>query len=541
MKTLRGYQIEAIESINSWLREREDNPCCVLPTGSGKSLVIAELVKGWVERCPGFRVLVLAHRQELVSQNAAEMRSIWAGGDIGVYAAGLRKRDRRNAVIHGSIGSVCGKKFGEPFDAIIVDEAHRIPATGEGQYRRVIAAARRENPDCVVVGFTATPFRLGSGPICHRDHILNGICYEAKIGVLIDDGYLCNLRSRICDNQPELGGIRKARGDYVQGELSRVMRSGNIVEDAISEAVRVMRSEGRRKTMFFCVDVEHCREVSDALKGFGIEAPVVVAGTSSGMRANVVRKFRSGEISAVCNVGVYTEGFNVPDIDCIVLLRPTLSKSLYAQMVGRGLRIHPAKNDCIVLDFAGCIDRHGPIDLLDAGDVTLYKCGGCGYVFSKAVRKCVTCGWEIPKDVVEREEREAAERKLHSDRASQMEILASKPSAFDVEDVRVYRHKKIGKPDSVRVEYRCGVSFYNEWVLFDHELSGGGSIARMWWRRRFPGKDVPTVDEFLRDAREIERCLKEMTKTITVKRDGKYWRVIGHMIALPRLAYMETA
>jgi DNA repair protein RadD len=229
-------------------------------------------------------------------------------------------------------------------------------------------------------------------------------------------------------------------------------------------------------------------------------------------------------------VNVYTEGFNAKRVDCIVLLRPTLSKGLYLQMVGRGLRIHDDKVDCLVLDYAHCIDEHGPIDCIDAGAVALAECRNCGDTFSRAVRVCPNCGWVIPKEEVERAEAVEREKKMHEAEASKRAILGTTPETLDVADVSVSRHRKPNAPDSIRVQYRCGLSTFREWVCLDH---GGHAErkARRWWWERFGKQEAATVtvDTALEDMLLGPR-IKDVTATITVVRRGKYTEIIGYGI-----------
>jgi DNA repair protein RadD len=532
--TLRPYQLEALDALDAHLVSREDNPCVVLPTGSGKSLVMAEAIRRWQEGYPQFRVIVLAHRKELVNQNANEFLDLGTGQDIGIFSAGLGRKDTEHSITFAGIDSVF-KRAGEftPFDVIIVDEAHRIPAKGEGKYREFIRVAQLQNPLLRVVGFTATPFRMGCGPICHKNHILNHIVYEANVGVLISQGYLCMLRSKVGAETPDMAGVtRNSGGDYITSSLAKAV-GGGLVERAVASAVGHIRREERRSVVWFCVDVEHCHQVEAELARHGIFAGVVTGSTSATERDRIVKQFQSRQITHVVNCNVFTEGFNVKHVDCIVLLRPTLSKGLYAQMVGRGLRLHPDKKDCLILDYAHCIDTHGPIDCLVAGDAKLEVCADCREVFSRAIRICPRCGWEIPKQEIERREREEAERRMHEARAAQAEILGRTPEDLEVDDVFVDLHRKDGSPDSLRVSYRCGLTVVREWVCLDHP-GFAGQKARQWWARRFG--DAAATDVTVQSALQnmfLSQYLKAMTESITVVRPGRYHEIVSHKLKVP--------
>jgi len=526
----RPYQVEALEALDLHLRTKDTNPCVVIPTGGGKSLLMAWAIQMWKRDYAGFRVCILAHRKELVQQNATELHGLWPGGDIGVYAAGLRSRDTDHSVIFASIDSIY-KRWGEfpAFDCLIIDEAHRIPPSGEGKYRTFIEGCRIVNPNLCVVGFTATPFRMGCGPICHKDHILHEVCYEAGIAELIHDGYLCKLRSKVSATAPKMDDVRRnSGGDYITKSLATATDTPKLVQETMQSAMHIIRAEERNSVVFFCVDVNHCTHVSQELRKHGLEAPMVTGKTAPQQRDRIAADFISGRYRAICNVNVYTEGFNAKRIDCIVLLRPTLSPGLFAQMVGRGLRVHPSKTDCLVLDYAHCIDTHGPIDCLDGGEVTIVECGECGDSFSRAVRVCPNCGWAIPKKEIERMEAVESERRMHEREASQRAILGSEPEDLAVDNVIFHRHRKPGKPDSLRVQYRCGALVFREWICLDHE-GFAGRKAREWWAMRFGTKPAATmtVDEALEHLWLPQR-VEELTDTITVVRKGKHPEIIGY-------------
>ena len=499
----------------------------VLPTGSGKSAVIAWIIKKWKEDYPPFRCIVLAHRKELIEQNVEEFKAIYPGcGRVGVYSAALGRREFDSQILFASIDSVF-RRAGEfcLWNAIIVDEAHRIPFRGEGKYQKFITESKKLNPKLRVIGFTATPFRMAGGDICHKDHILTFVSYEAGVQGLINDGFLCKLRSKVGETQPNLKGVKKSGGDYNMGHVSK--RAGNIVDKAVAEALQIIMKEDRKSIIFFCADVDHCTKVSEALARMNFRAPIVTAKTPPEERDKIARQFKEGKIPGVCNVSVFTEGFNAKCVDCIVLLRPTLSPGLYSQMVGRGLRILAGKLDCLVLDFAGCIMEHGPIDCLGGLPTVMATCSECRESFSRATGACPACGWAIPKQEIARIEATERKKRMHGDKASKSPIL-SIPETHVVHAIFLARHKKEGKPDSLRVSYRCGALIFTEWVCLQHR--GYGRLKAMeWLDRRFGTRDriipgqtegIPRVDEILKDMFFPQR-LKEWTKTITVIREGK--------------------
>ena len=245
------------------------------------------------------------------------------------------------------------------------------------------------------------------------------------------------------------------------------------------------------------------------------------------MRDRLVEEFRAGVYRHILNVNVFTEGFNVKQVDAVVLLRPTLSKGLYCQMVGRGLRLHPNKKDCIILDYARCIETHGPIDDLGDENVRIAICGECREVFARPLGKCPHCGWEIPKQEVERMEREERQRAEHEARAARLAILGSLPQRLDVDDVSINIHRKENSPESLCVTYRSGMRTVREWLCFGH---GGYAEkkARDWWRDRFGSDEAErvTVQSIAEDMFSAQR-IKAITKSVTALKKGKYYEVVG--------------
>ncbi len=512
----RPYQKEALDALHEHICTKESNPCVVIPTGGGKSAIIAWAIQKWRKSYPAFRCIVLAHRKELIKQNAEELNAIYPSSQPGIYAAGLSKRDVDSQILFASIDSVF-RRAGEfpSWDVIMVDEAHRIPFKGEGKYRRFITENKVKNPKLRVIGFTATPFRLAGGDICHKDHILNEVCYEAGVQDLINDGFLCKLRSKVGETQPNLKMLTKSGGDYVIKQLSK--RTSNVVDKAIAEALQIIVRENRKSVIFFCVDVDHCTKVSEALAKMNFRAPIVTAKTPAEERDKISRQFKEGRIPGVCNVNVFTEGFNAKRVDCIVLLRPTLSPGLYSQIVGRGLRSSVEKLDCLVLDFAGCISEHGPIDCLGGLPTVMATCNKCRENFSRVVGICPACGWKMPPTEIARLAIAEGKKRMHGDKASKSPVL-SIPETHVVHAIFIARHPKEGKPDSIRISYRSYQSLFTEWICLDHE-GYGGLKANEWLMNRNLDADL-TVNGALSDMFFPQR-LKEWTKTVTVIRKGK--------------------
>lgn len=527
----RPYQRESIDALNNALRTRDDNPCIVLPTGAGKSLVMAVTLQEWFAKVPTMRVMVLAHRKELVEQNAAELQGIAPNLSVGVYAASLKRRDTLHNITFASIDSVAKRAEDfPPQDVLMIDEAHRIPVRGEGKYRKFIDSMIERNSSMRVVGLTATPYRMGSGPICHRDHTLNHVCYEANTGDLIRDGYLSPLRTCEGDHATlDLKGVKKTAGEYNLKDLALRVDQSEVVAEAVKHMVGTVRKEQRKSVIVFCIDIEHCKHVAGELRRYGIDAPYILGATKIKERERLVDEFKAGKFQFLLSVDCFFEGFNAKRVDCVAMLRPTQSKGLWVQAVGRGLRLFDSKANCLVLDYGDNIMRHGPIDLPEDSEVKLATCGGCANVFSRAIKSCPCCGWEIPP--VQRElfaSEEERERKMHSAKAAEG-LLLNKPRWIEVNAVTLRLHSKAGKADSVRVEYHCGLTLVKEWLLLDHG-NYGSTKAQQWLLDR----GLPVYDS---TAEMMEKCdgamIAAVVSKLLVRYEGKYLKIAAYDINTP--------
>lgn len=487
---LRWYQLQAVASVWKHLREeRDSNPCVVMPTGSGKSPTIAQIATDATR--PGWdgRVIILAHRKELLEQNAEKMRFFAPNLQYGIYSAGLKKRDKEHSVIFAGIQSVYqrAEELGK-FNLVIVDEAHLIPPDGEGRYVTFLKVATAINPGLRVVGFTATPYRAKTGKICTKDGILNHICYEAPILPLIAQGFLTRLIARGGTDSAEINtqGVKTIAGDFSAAELEERAIEEGMVAAAVTEILE--RTKKRSKTLIFCTGVNHAQLVLTELWNRGARASVIVGDTPSDQRADILQQFRDSKLDYMVNVGCFTEGLDVPDIDTIALLRPTQSPGLYVQMVGRGFRVAEGKEDCLILDYGGNVARHGPVDHVSGrkkkpkpGEAPMKKCPNCALMVYTAVRECPECGFHFEMPETE-----------HDTKASSLEILAKDHDIRweTVERVSYESHTKRdsepGHPKTLRVDY--GITFWESkpaWVCIEHKI---GSYAHRravgWWNKR---------------------------------------------------------
>lgn len=288
---LRAYQQEAVDAVYAHLRERDDNPVVVCPTGAGKSIIIAQIASDAVARWAG-RVLILAHVQELLEQNADKVRRLCPDSQVGIYSAGLKQRNTTSPIICAGIQSVYRRACElDAFDIVIVDECHLIAPDGEGMYRQFLADAQVINPHLRVVGMTATPFRLKSGLICSPDHFLNHVCYEIGIRELIRDGYLCPLVSKAGKSKAHTENVTVRGGEFVAGELESLMNRDALVEAACSEIIE--RTVDRQSCLIFASGVEHGKHIARILRErHNADCGFVCGETPSSERDELLARFR---------------------------------------------------------------------------------------------------------------------------------------------------------------------------------------------------------------------------------------------------------
>lgn len=391
--SLRPYQQEAVRRVVVHFRASDEPAVVVLPTGSGKSLVIAELA-----RLARGRVLVLAHVRELVEQNHAKYLAYGLEADI--FSAGLGRKESARQVVFGSVQSVV--RHLSRFDAsspeqgrftlLVIDECHRVAPDKDASYRRVIEALRQANPQLKVLGLTATPYRLGQGFIYHRHHhgmvrgdddcFFRDCVFEQPLRLMVKQGYLAEPRrvDAAVERYDFSALVPGAGGLFREEELNRVAAGNRATPGIVAEIVE--RAGSRQGMMLFAATVAHAEEVLGYLPA--AEAALITGETPSRERERIIAAFKARELKYLVNVAVLTTGFDAPHVDLIAILRPTESVSLYQQIVGRGLRLASGKRDCLILDYAGnpwdlyAPEVGSPRPASDAEPVQV-ECPACGH------------------------------------------------------------------------------------------------------------------------------------------------------------------
>ena len=419
-------------------------------------------------------------------------------------------------------------------DGVLVHNCHLIAPEGDGMYRTFLADMKVINPHVRVIGLTATPFRLKGGLICKPENILNEICYEAGLKEMIQQGYLSPLISRAGRAEANLANLHIRGGEFISDEVAAAMDNDALVTSACREIVELTRD--RKSVLIFTASVDHCKHVAEKIQAFsGKECAIVTGDTSPAERAEIIARFKGEFIPAdlfgtpkpplkfLANVNVLTTGFDAPNTDCVVMLRPTNSPGLLIQCAGRGTRLSPetGKSSCLFLDYGGNILRHGPLDMIKVkepgsgkgGDAPAKKCPQCLALIHAGYTACPECGYVFPP-------KENNDKMTQT--ASSAGVISGQVDYTDYEVLDVYYcvHEKRGAdpdaPKTMRVDYQVGFNeFKSEWVCPEHTGYARGKFEKWWHERAALGCPMP------RSAREAVSLANEgllaAPESITVK------------------------
>lgn len=388
MYTLRPYQADSVKAVIHYFRQHSTPAVIVLPTGAGKSLVIAELA-----RLAKGRVLVLAHVKELVEQNHAKYEGYGLKGAI--FSAGLGRKETDQQVVFASVQSVVRNldAFKNQFSLLVIDECHRVPDDKSSSYQKVITHLLELNPGMKVLGLTATPYRLGMGWIyqyhtrglvrSEEPRFFRDCIFELPIRYLLDEGFLTP--ARLIDAPVlsyDFSQLKPANtGRYKESEMDLVIEQSKRATPQIVQQI-IQLAADKQGVMVFAATVRHAQEILGLLPQG--ESDIVIGDTPSPERDAIIQRFKQRDLKFLVNVSVLTTGFDAPHVDLIAILRPTESVSLYQQIVGRGLRLSPGKTECLVLDYAGnTYDLYQP----EVGDpkpdsdseIITIPCPACGF------------------------------------------------------------------------------------------------------------------------------------------------------------------
>ena len=506
---LRDYQREAVDGLyNYWASKAGDNPLVVAPTGSGKTAILAQVIKDAMSY-PDTRVLVVTHVKELLEQGASGLLKLYPEADFGIYSAGLKQKVLNKPITFAGIQSVWERAYDmvPAPDLVLIDEAHLLPKNTETRYNRFIADLKICNPDVKVVGLTATPYRLDTGYL-HKGKgaIFDGIAHDIPVSMLMDQGYLSPVISKGGIKQIDLSGVGKRGGEFIESELATAASDPELVESTVREIVTL--ADKRKSWLVFSSGVNHAHLLADEFEKYFVDVGVVTGSDSSAVREKTIADFKSGKLQCLINVNVLTTGFDHPGVDCVCLVRATASCGLYIQCIGRGTRVSEGKENCLILDYGSNVERHGfidqvkPKDKMSGGDgeAPVKQCEKCQTIVHAAAKICPECGFEFPAPLLN-----------HGSSSYSGAMLSSQVVAewVDVDDVLYSRHKKEGKPDSIKVTYYCGMLSVSEWLCPDH---GGYAASKYRERKSLLNAYADTTTEALDEAHFWRKPSRVMVK-----------------------------
>ena len=560
---LRNYQKKALQKALCWFEEETGYPLIVLPTGAGKTVVFATLIKQLYEQDPTKRFLILAHRQELISQAVDKIKTVWPEAPVGILAASLKQYDHTASIVVASRDTLASKKRLEksfPFNYVIIDEAHHVGPEMRSRYRKIID--HFEDIGCPqILGVTATPYRMGQGYIYGmQDHFFSGVAYQAKIPQLIKEGYLSRLSAfKVADNA--IIDASKARlkfkgGDYRESDLESLAIVDQTMYAIINDWIDKAYTKGRTSTVFFCVSVLHAQKMAMFLRNHGIVAESVTAETPADERERILTDFEKGRINALCNVAVLTEGWDAPRTDCIALLRPTKSLGLYVQICGRGMRPWGDKQDCLLLDYGGNMARHGCIDTarpernkqdeeLNDVEPKIWICEAekdngnpCLAVNDSDYSHCIECGEPKPKPKPKEplglvmglaEEKDAAETTQAVEGNVLSDELGEQAATERQENVKWIRAERATSKngnDYLKINFKSEDQYWPYSTALMVEMHGKArQVAEKKWGIMSKGMRLPySIDTAVG---MVNDGAFDKVKKVNVRKEGRYWNVIG--------------
>lgn len=521
---LREYQTKALDMLYAWFENNATgHPVLNMPGGSGKSVVIASLAKDALQNWPETRILMLVHSKELILQNADKLRKLWPGAPLGIYSASVGKRQMGEPITYAGIGSVAkrAKEIGH-IDLCIIDEVHAVSTTESGIYRKLISDLFAINPSMRIVGFSASPYRMGHGMITEGSAaIFTEILEPVSIEELVSKKHLAPLRSKITEHKLETEGLHKRQGEYIASEMEAKFNTKDNNQAVVNEIIN--KASNRAHWLIFCSGVAHSEAVAECLRESGITAESLDATHNKAERERKLADFESGRMRAICSVGIMTTGYDFPALDCIAFLRGTASPGLYLQCAVRGMRPSPGKTDCLVLDFAGVVSTHGPITNVQPpkkagsgnGEAPVKVCEACNELCPISALKCPACGNPFPAPVKK-------DLTLHLDDIMGVQGLEMNVRAWAW---RKHTSKASGK-EMLAVTYYGGLSepTVTEYLPVMHEGYAGQKAAMLFVAiAKSAGVHSKPVglDEAVSAMRD-----SQPPRLIEYKREGKFFKIL---------------
>lgn len=505
---LRDYQITAVMALFHYFFTSGGNPLVAMPTGTGKSMVIAWFIRALHHFFPYTRVMMLTHVKKLIEQNFAKLLDNWPTAPAGIFSAGLKRKENTYPITFGGIQSMANApdEFPAP-DLIVVDEAHLVSHNSETMYRQFIAYMQERNPNLRVIGLSATCYRMGLGSLTEGG-IFTDVCVDMTtiqwFTWFIANNYLAPLHAVKTDFQIDASQVRIQGGEYVNRELEALVDNKDVIAKALRETCGIAAE--RNRWLLFTPGVGSCNHVAQQLNSWGVPTVAVHSKLSTEEHDANFEAFADGAVRCAVNVNELTTGVDIPEIDYIGCLQHTRSTSRWVQLLGRGTRPAPwaAKRDCLVGDFTTNSRDLGPINdpVLPRpprerkgggggmGTAPQRACPKCKSWVHASIGTCPYCSYYFPPPMNIVGQAAGIEVMRLDD-----PVVESIPVLHVVYDV----HHKRGRPDSMVVTYHCqgedGGNIprrFKEYICLEHD-GGAGNKARNWWRERCPDVEPPAT------------------------------------------------
>ena len=544
---LRYYQQDCIDAfLRDAKKHPRDNLLAALPTGTGKSVIIAGVAKAIADK--GGRVLVLHRSRELVEQNHKRYCQVDPEGLVrsGVYSAGIGIRQTDQQVTFAGVQSVFkrAEEFGK-IDLVLVDECHQIPFTDNSQYQTMIRGLRDINPACRFFGLTATPFRTNGVIHGSKQSLFDRMSYVAPLSKMFDDGFLTKPVT-LPTKSVDLTGVKVTAGDFNQSEMQSRFLSYWATEQKTKEIVNTANEVGLKSIAVFCSGVAHAELVYHELQSMGERAAVITGETLPIIRSTQLELFNKRSIRWVVNVDCLTTGWDAPCCDGIVVARGTQSAGLFAQIIGRGTRLYPGKTECSIIDMGSNIDRFGPIDSETYGEGFIKSpsdgtgeppkrvCPKCYEIFAAGKKVCPNCGITLPE-----------KEKIMTSSKESITVKTQRRVVVH-ESFKEWIPKDENKLPTLRVQYKLKTDddslvggqrrWASEWLCINHKGYAREKFCT-WWSQRSPTSPPETIAEAMAI---IEAGGLAKTLEIDLRPDGKFDRIVRHYVgAKPDAEDME--
>ena len=522
----RWYQEQAIDALFNYYSEPrpiangvpvKKNALVCMPTGTGKSYVIAKFIQRCLAFDPSCRFMMSTHVKELIKQNASKLLEIWPLAPIGIFSAGLNSRDCAQPIIFGGVQSMVGKLIFGHRDFLIIDEAHLL--ADEGSYQKLIQELMMKNPYLKVIGLTATPYRQGLGLLTNGNiftDIVFNICDLAGFSRLIAEDYLSPLivPSKLAV-QMDISGVGFSKGDFNQGELEEAVDKNDVNYSMLNEYLKY--SVNRNSGLIFASGVNHAIHLWEMMNDVFHEDCVILHSKRSEIQNDqALEAWKAGKVKHAVNMNMLTTGVDNPMADICCDGQPTMSTGKHVQKYGRftrpfkGNQYFGPKQNGLVLDYGGNTRRLGPINDPviprrkgegSPGVAPVRICPNCGVYNHATVRQCIACGMEFDFSPV------------LTRNASTVEVMKSdlpELEIFHVNRVVYSAHKSKTGNDCIKVSYYCGLRTFYDFKNVEAK-NYNGRIGRDWFRQIYgepfegmTNQDVLNLVSYLRAPRQIK-------------------------------------